>query len=253
MSVRPIASNNQSRLAAALLAAALSLAASLPAGAQSVEEFYRKTPVQLLIGFPVANAYDTYGRAVARHLGKHIPGNPTVVPVNRPGRRQPDGGELTLQRRAEGRLDHRPLQPQHSARTVDGKFRGEVRRPQIHMARQRRQRSQRLRRLAHRRGQDLGRFPDQGIRRRRGRIGRGHRRLPDGAEEPVRRQDQDHHRLSRRRRDVDLPWSAARSTAAAAGHGAASRAASRSGSAASRSTSCCSSACRRAPSFPTSR
>ena len=57
----------------------------LPAQAQSVEEFYRKNPVQLLIGFPVANAYDTYGRAVARHLGKHIPGNPTVIPVNRPG------------------------------------------------------------------------------------------------------------------------------------------------------------------------
>ena len=91
MSVRPIASNNQSRLTTALLAAALSLAASLPAGAQSVEEFYRKTPVQLLIGFPVANAYDTYGRAVARHLGKHIPGNPTVVPVNRPG-----AGSLTV-------------------------------------------------------------------------------------------------------------------------------------------------------------
>ena len=83
---RPAAALNQpSRLvAAALLSAAASLAA-LPAQAQSVEEFYRKNPVQLLIGFPVANAYDTYGRAVARHLGKHIPGNPTVIPVNRPG------------------------------------------------------------------------------------------------------------------------------------------------------------------------
>jgi tripartite-type tricarboxylate transporter receptor subunit TctC len=70
---------------AALLSTALSLAAALPARSQSVEEFYRKTPIQLVIGFPVANAYDTYGRAVARHLGKHIPGNPTVVPVNRPG------------------------------------------------------------------------------------------------------------------------------------------------------------------------
>lgn len=69
--------------AAALLSAALT--ASPAARAQSVEEFYRKNPVQLLIGFPVANAYDTYGRAVARHLGKHIPGNPAVIPVNRPG------------------------------------------------------------------------------------------------------------------------------------------------------------------------
>jgi tripartite-type tricarboxylate transporter receptor subunit TctC len=60
-------------------------ATALPAGAQSVEEFYRAHPVNVVIGFPVANAYDTYGRAVARHLGKHLPGNPTVIAVNRPG------------------------------------------------------------------------------------------------------------------------------------------------------------------------
>src|SRR5215467_10515086 len=59
--------------------------ASLPAQAETVEEFYRAHPVNLMIGFPVANAYDTYGRAVARHLGKHIPGNPNIIPVNRPG------------------------------------------------------------------------------------------------------------------------------------------------------------------------
>ena len=57
----------------------------LPAQAQSVEEFYRSHTVNLIIGFPVANAYDTYGRVVARHLGRHIPGHPTVIPVNRPG------------------------------------------------------------------------------------------------------------------------------------------------------------------------
>ncbi len=83
---RPFAINPQSRLATtALLSVAAALTVSPAAQAQSVEEFYRKTSVQLLIGFPVANAYDTYGRAVARHLGKHIPGNPTVIPVNRPG------------------------------------------------------------------------------------------------------------------------------------------------------------------------
>src|ERR1043166_4560380 len=70
------------RIAAALLA--LSCLA-LPAHAQSVEDFYRGHQVSLLIGFPVANAYDTYGRAVARHLGKHIPGKPPVIPLNRPG------------------------------------------------------------------------------------------------------------------------------------------------------------------------
>jgi tripartite-type tricarboxylate transporter receptor subunit TctC len=38
-----------------------------------------------VVGFNVGNIYDTVMRAVARHIGKHIPGNPTVIPVNRPG------------------------------------------------------------------------------------------------------------------------------------------------------------------------
>ena len=38
-----------------------------------------------MVGFNVGNIYDTVMRTVARHIGKHIPGNPTVIPVNRPG------------------------------------------------------------------------------------------------------------------------------------------------------------------------
>src|SRR5215203_3912438 len=72
-------------IGAALTIGLLAAGAPLPAQAQSVEEFYRAHPVNLVIGFPVANAYDTYGRAVARHLGKHVPGNPAVIAVNRPG------------------------------------------------------------------------------------------------------------------------------------------------------------------------
>jgi hypothetical protein len=36
------------------------------------------------IGFTAANGYDPYGRAVGRHIGKHIAGNPAVVAVNEP-------------------------------------------------------------------------------------------------------------------------------------------------------------------------
>jgi len=61
------------------------LHATSPASAQSVEEFYKSRPVTLMVGFNVGNIYDTVMRAVARHIGKHIPGNPTVIPVNRPG------------------------------------------------------------------------------------------------------------------------------------------------------------------------
>jgi tripartite-type tricarboxylate transporter receptor subunit TctC len=57
--------------------------------AQSVENFYRGKTVNVVIGYPPAGANDFYARAVARHIGKHIPGNPTVIPRNMPG-----GGSL---------------------------------------------------------------------------------------------------------------------------------------------------------------
>jgi tripartite-type tricarboxylate transporter receptor subunit TctC len=56
-----------------------------PARAESAEAFYKSHPLSIVIGFSAASAYDVYGRAVARHIAKHIPGNPTIVPVNKPG------------------------------------------------------------------------------------------------------------------------------------------------------------------------
>jgi tripartite-type tricarboxylate transporter receptor subunit TctC len=55
------------------------------AQAQSVEEFYAGKDITLYIGFSPGGGYDTYGRLVARHIGKHIPGNPTIIPVNMEG------------------------------------------------------------------------------------------------------------------------------------------------------------------------
>jgi tripartite-type tricarboxylate transporter receptor subunit TctC len=69
----------------AAAAAAASLLACQPALAQSVEDFYKSRSVSIIVGFNVGNIYDTVMRTVARHIGKHIPGNPTVIPVNRPG------------------------------------------------------------------------------------------------------------------------------------------------------------------------
>ena len=59
--------------------------ASLPAQAQSVADFYRGKTVTMLIGVGVGGEYDLQARLVARHLGKHIPGNPNVVPQNMTG------------------------------------------------------------------------------------------------------------------------------------------------------------------------
>jgi len=50
--------------------------------ADSVADFYRGKTVQILIGVNVGGGYDMEARLIARFLGKHIPGNPTVVPQN---------------------------------------------------------------------------------------------------------------------------------------------------------------------------
>jgi tripartite-type tricarboxylate transporter receptor subunit TctC len=55
------------------------------AHAQSVADFYRGKTVNMLIGVGVGGEYDLQARLVARHLGKHIPGNPNVVPQNMTG------------------------------------------------------------------------------------------------------------------------------------------------------------------------
>jgi tripartite-type tricarboxylate transporter receptor subunit TctC len=58
---------------------------ALPAHAQSVEEFYRGKNITLAIGFTPGGGYDIYARHLARHMGKYIPGKPTIVPQNMAG------------------------------------------------------------------------------------------------------------------------------------------------------------------------
>src|SRR5262249_43056292 len=55
-----------------------------PAPAQTVADFYRGKQITLLIASGAAGGYDTYARAFARHVSRHIPGEPTVVPKNVP-------------------------------------------------------------------------------------------------------------------------------------------------------------------------
>ena len=61
------------------------LCAASPASAQSVAEFYRGKTVNVYIGVGAGGEYDIQARLVARHIGKHIPGNPSVVPQNMTG------------------------------------------------------------------------------------------------------------------------------------------------------------------------
>jgi tripartite-type tricarboxylate transporter receptor subunit TctC len=74
------------RIAFAALAASVAAIAAAPAHAEeSVADFYAGRTISLYIGSTPGGGYDSYARLIARHLGDHIPGKPTVVPVNMPG------------------------------------------------------------------------------------------------------------------------------------------------------------------------
>ena len=65
---------------------ALVTGAVAPAIAQQpVAEFYKERTISILIGFGPGGGNDTWSRLLARHMGRHIPGNPTIVPQNLPG------------------------------------------------------------------------------------------------------------------------------------------------------------------------
>jgi tripartite-type tricarboxylate transporter receptor subunit TctC len=72
-----------SRLRALTVAAAVALPAS--AHAQSVADFYKGKTIELSIGYSGGGGYDVYARLLARHMGRHIPGNPTIIARNMPG------------------------------------------------------------------------------------------------------------------------------------------------------------------------
>ena len=61
------------------------LAPPLAAHAQGAADFYRGKTVTLIVGYSSGGGYDTYARILARHIGKHIPGQPNVVVQNMPG------------------------------------------------------------------------------------------------------------------------------------------------------------------------
>ena len=74
------------RIAAMALAAALSASCiCAPAAAQSVAEFYRGKTIAILMGIGPGASYDLYGRTIAEHLTRHIPGNPSIIVEYMPG------------------------------------------------------------------------------------------------------------------------------------------------------------------------
>jgi tripartite-type tricarboxylate transporter receptor subunit TctC len=60
--------------------------AILSAGkANAAEEFYKGKSIRIVVGFSAGGGFDTYARAISRHMSKHIPGNPSVLVENMTG------------------------------------------------------------------------------------------------------------------------------------------------------------------------
>ena len=75
-----------SRMIALLAATAAIWSASIAAGrCDAVADFYRGRSISLVIGFGAGGGYDAYARLLARHIGRHIPGNPSLVAQNMQG------------------------------------------------------------------------------------------------------------------------------------------------------------------------
>ena len=69
----------------ACLLAVLGTLVPSAAEAQAPAQFYKGKTINLYIGYGPGGGYDIYGRLVARFLGNHVSGQPTVVPQNMPG------------------------------------------------------------------------------------------------------------------------------------------------------------------------
>src|SRR5438105_4291040 len=76
---------NKARLLRTAVATALVVVVAESANAQTADQSFAKKTITISIGYTAGGSYDLYGRLVARHLGKHIAGQPTVVAQNMPG------------------------------------------------------------------------------------------------------------------------------------------------------------------------
>lgn len=61
------------------------MVAATPAPSQSSASFYEGKTINVVVGFSPGGGYDRYARLLARHMGKHIPGKPSMVVQNMPG------------------------------------------------------------------------------------------------------------------------------------------------------------------------
>jgi tripartite-type tricarboxylate transporter receptor subunit TctC len=68
-----------------LLLAVAALAFMVGAAQTATPEFYRGKTIRIVVGLAAGGGFDTYSRAIARHMGKHIPGHPAIIVENMTG------------------------------------------------------------------------------------------------------------------------------------------------------------------------
>lgn len=76
--------SNAARITAIVAGLALTALVARPAAAQD-DDFYKGKIITIVVGYSPGGGYDWYARTLARHLGRHIPGDPTVLVQNMPG------------------------------------------------------------------------------------------------------------------------------------------------------------------------
>ena len=180
---------------------ALGFAAMLAAAPAGAADFYAGKSIDLLIGAAPAGGYDIYGRVVARHLSRHIPGQPTIVVKNMPGAGSARAaGFISTVAPKDGTVDRRHHAGRHHGAVARSEGRYAVRSDQGALPRHRQQRHPRLRHQPGLEDQDLRRcaHPEGRVRRRV--IQRFDPRLRLHAQENLRREIRSRHRLSRHRR-----------------------------------------------------
>jgi tripartite-type tricarboxylate transporter receptor subunit TctC len=57
----------------------------VPGAALAHDDFYRGKTVRIIVGFSAGGGFDAFARTLGRHLGRHLPGAPTVIVENMPG------------------------------------------------------------------------------------------------------------------------------------------------------------------------
>src|SRR5438094_10593483 len=87
------------------------LCGSLISPAFGQEKFFAGKTIRIIVGFAAGGGFDIYSRAIARHMGRHIPGNPSVIVENMTG---------SASLLAANQLYKVPKPEEHTARSLHG-------------------------------------------------------------------------------------------------------------------------------------